>query len=85
MTSRARDLLTGPGDDPIITSARQAALMAAARQDLENARDSLRAGVTPDAFLSDAERAAATLGRFTGDTASADITTEIFARFCVGK
>jgi tRNA modification GTPase len=83
MTDRARDQLGG--DDPIITSARQAALMTAARQDLENAVQSLRDGLTPDAFLSDAERSVATLGQITGETAAPDMAAEIFSRFCVGK
>lgn len=78
-------LVPPPGDDPIITSGRQAALMASAAADLRAAAESLDRGLTPDAFLSDAERALNTLGQITGQTASADIAHEIFSRFCVGK
>lgn len=76
-----------PVDDGavLVTSARQAALLAAAAEDLLAAADSAESGMTADAFLSDAERAAHTLGQITGETADPDIAGEIFRRFCVGK
>lgn len=73
-----------PGE-VLITSARQARLMEQALEDLRAALDSARAGLTADAFLSDAERAINTLGQITGETVSADLAQEIFSRFCVGK
>ena len=73
------------GEDPLIASARQAGLMAAAAEDLRAAREGLLAGMTPDAFLSDVERAVDTLGQITGETADFDMASEIFGRFCVGK
>ena len=78
-------LAPAAGEDPLIASARQAGLMAAAAADLRTAREGLLAGMTPDAFLSDVERAVDTLGQITGETADFDIASEIFGRFCVGK
>lgn len=72
-------------EDALITGARQAALLKRAADALSQAADSARDGMTPDAFLSDAERGLAFLGQITGETASADIAAEIFSRFCVGK
>lgn len=72
-------------DTLIISSARQAALLEKASADLTGALASLLQGATPDAFLSDAQRAVATLGQLIGDSASPDIAHEIFSRFCVGK
>lgn len=73
-----------PGDI-LVTSARQAYLLEQAAKDLVAARDSALAGMTADAFLSDAERGINTLGQVTGETVSADLAHEIFSRFCVGK
>ena len=72
-------------DGPLITSSRQAGLMSAAAGGLRAALGALEAGMTPDAFLSDVERAIDTLGQVTGETASLDMANEIFSRFCVGK
>ena len=69
----------------LVTSPRQARLMRLASDDCALAADCARAGLTADAFLSDAERALDNLGKITGETASADIAGEIFSRFCVGK
>ena len=69
----------------LVTSARQARLMEQAAEDFSAALESARAGMTADAFLSDAERGVNTLGQITGETASADLAHEIFGRFCVGK
>ena len=41
--------------------------------------------MTPDAVLSDAERALSALGELTGRTLREDLTARIFERFCVGK
>lgn len=72
-------------EDILITGARQAALLGRAADALAQAAESARAGMTADAFLSDAERGLSLLGEITGETASADIAAEIFSRFCVGK
>lgn len=69
----------------LVTSPRQAKLMQEAATSLSLAAECAKAGLTADAFLSDAERALDSLGKITGETASADIAGEIFSRFCVGK
>lgn len=77
--------LAPKAEEVLVTSARQAKLMEQALSDLSAALESARAGLTADAFLSDAERAINTLGQITGETVSADLAQEIFSRFCVGK
>lgn len=72
-------------DELLITSARQAALLRQAAESLRLAQSSAEAGMTADAFLSDAERALSLLRQATGEEADADIAAEIFSRFCVGK
>ena len=47
--------------------------------------ESLEAGITPDALLTDAEEALAALGELTGASVREDVTARIFERFCVGK
>ncbi|MBQ2818813.1 MAG: tRNA uridine-5-carboxymethylaminomethyl(34) synthesis GTPase MnmE [Clostridia bacterium] len=69
----------------LVTSPRQAKLMRSASESCALAAECAEAGLTADAFLSDAERALDQLGKITGETASADIASEIFSRFCVGK
>ncbi|MBR3865411.1 MAG: hypothetical protein IKM67_01715 [Clostridia bacterium] len=59
--------------------------MRSASESCALAAECAEAGLTADAFLSDAERALDQLGKITGETASADIASEIFSRFCVGK
>ena len=49
------------------------------------ASESLEAGITPDALLTDAEEALAALGELTGASVREDVTARIFERFCVGK
>lgn len=72
-------------EEVLVTSARQAALLRQAADALGDAGESARAGLTADAFLSDAERGVNLLGEITGEIASADIAQAIFSRFCVGK
>ena len=52
---------------------------------LRGARAALEDGLTPDAVLSDVERAMNALGEVTGQTLREDLTARIFERFCVGK
>ena len=52
---------------------------------MARAREALRAGVTPDAVLTEVEQALSALGELTGRTVREDITDRIFSRFCVGK
>ena len=69
----------------VITSPRQAALLKSAAEAIGHSVEAAKCGMTADAFLSDAERALSDLGKITGETADADIASEIFSRFCVGK
>lgn len=69
----------------LLTNARQAEAAARAKASVDRAMGALRAGVTPDALLTDVEEALAALGELTGKTVREDVTDRIFQRFCVGK
>lgn len=69
----------------ILTNARQTEAAGRAAQALAEARRALSEGFTPDAVLSDTERAVNALGELTGRTLREDLTARIFERFCVGK
>ena len=77
--------LTDGGEEVLVTSARQAALLEQAAQCGRLAAQSARAGFTADAFLADAEQAARLLDEVLGQRVSDDIVHGIFSRFCVGK
>ncbi len=75
-------------EDPageLLTNARQADAISRAAAAVRRARDAMRAGVTPDAVLTEVEAALSALGEITGKTVREDITARIFERFCVGK
>ena len=65
--------------------ARQADAARRALEAVTRASESLEAGITPDALLTDAEEALAALGELTGASVREDVTARIFERFCVGK
>lgn len=69
----------------LLTNARQAEAAGRALEAVEAARQGLRAGITPDAVLSDVEGALDALGGLTGRAVREDVTARIFERFCVGK
>jgi len=69
----------------LLTDQRQEDAARRAREALCRAREALRAGLTPDAVLTDAEEALSAVGELTGRTAREDIVERIFSRFCVGK
>lgn len=69
----------------LLTNQRQEDAARRAMAGLIRARESLEAGMTPDALLTDVEEALAALGELTGQSVREDITDRIFARFCVGK
>lgn len=76
------------GDAPsgeILTNVRQTEAISRALEAIRGARAALETGLTPDAVLSDAERAMNALGEVTGQTLREDLTARIFERFCVGK
>lgn len=69
----------------LLTNARQAEAAQRALDCVSRARAALAAGVTPDALLLDVEQALEALGQLTGQSVREDVTSRIFARFCVGK
>lgn len=69
----------------LLTNTRQEEAAHRARESVLRAREALRAGVTPDALLTDVEEALTALGELTGQSVREDVTDRIFARFCVGK
>ncbi|USF27554.1 tRNA modification GTPase MnmE [Firmicutes bacterium ASF500] len=78
-----QDLWGGYGE--ILTNARQEEAASRAREAVRRAREALRAGITPDALLTDVEEALQALGELTGQSVREDVTDRIFAKFCVGK
>ena len=77
-----------PGFAPageILTNARQAEIVGRALDAVECARQAMEDGITPDAVLTEAEAAMEALGELTGRSLRADVTDQIFSRFCVGK
>ena len=73
------------GEDAIVASARQAAALAGACDDLSACLDALERGVPIDAAASLAESALASLSEVDGRTVTGEIVDEIFSHFCVGK
>ncbi len=69
----------------ILTNVRQTEAVTRALEAVRGARAALLGGLTPDAVLSDTERAMNALGEITGRTLREDLTARIFDRFCVGK
>ncbi len=69
----------------ILTSARQAEAVGRARESVAAAREAIEQGFPPDAVLTEVEAAMGALGELSGRSVRADVTEQIFARFCVGK
>ncbi len=69
----------------LLTNARQEEAASRAREAVRRAREALKAGVTPDALLTDVEEALSALGELTGQSVREDVTDRIFSKFCVGK
>ena len=76
---------TSPCDGSVLTNARQFDAIRRAYEAMLSALQGLKAGVTPDAVLTDVEQAMLAIGEVTGATVREDITARIFERFCVGK
>jgi tRNA modification GTPase len=76
-----------PGDEAaaVVTHARHRAALQAAQAAIENALGTLRAGLPADFVSVDVRSALTALGEITGETASEDVISEIFDRFCIGK
>lgn len=69
----------------ILTNARQAEAIRHSLQALQSAQEAIMDKITPDAVLSEIERAMECLAEFSGKMMREDVTTRIFERFCVGK
>ena len=81
--ARLFPLGTEASESEMLSNVRQYECLVAANEELSHALANL--GLTPDALLSDIERAIDALGEMTGKTVSEEITENIFSRFCVGK
>ena len=69
----------------LITNERHADAASRALESLQAALEAMRAGITPDAVLTEGEPAMSAIGEVTGATVRSDVTDRIFERFCVGK
>ena len=76
---------SAPCDGSILTNPRQFDAIRRALEGITSAIHGLKAGLTPDAVLTDIEMAMEAMGEVTGATVREDITNRIFERFCVGK
>jgi len=70
---------------PVVTNPRHKEALGRALGHVEAARQGLRAGLSADLQAIDLAAAVRALGEITGQTASEDLVSTIFARFCVGK
>ena len=73
------------GDDAIISSARGAASLTQAIEDMELALEAIASGMPEDAVSSDIELAIGALGELCGMEVSEAVVNDIFKNFCVGK
>ena len=76
--------LTPAAGESLVTNPRQADALTRAGEALTRAAEAART-LTADVVCTDVEDAASIIGEITGQTASEDIISEIFSRFCVGK
>jgi tRNA modification GTPase len=73
------------GDDAVISSARQNASLAKARELIDSALSAYSLGFSQDAVSSDIERALGEIAELDGRETSEAIVNDIFSKFCVGK
>ena len=69
----------------LITNVRHYDLLCRTQQELELAREALRARRSEELVLVPLHNALKYLGQITGETTTEDILSEIFATFCIGK
>ena len=72
-------------ESALVTHARHKQALSAAALQITQAVQSLEAGLPVDFASIDLRGALDALGTITGETATEDVITEIFARFCIGK
>ena len=72
-------------DSTYIGNARQIAKLRVAKNELNDALNTLRCGLPIDIAYVDIQYAWTTLGEIMGDVTSEDLIDELFKRFCLGK
>lgn len=70
---------------PHLASLVELGAVATALEALGRAQETLRAGLPADLIAGELQRAGAALGQITGDAATEELLSAIFARFCIGK
>ena len=83
-----RMILAGKTDSPgevLLSNLRHKQAIEKARQALNQALESLLAGLSAEFISVDLQEAQAALGEIVGTHTSEDILERIFSRFCVGK
>ena len=73
------------GEDAVISSERQRAVLEATLDSVVVAREALESGIMQDAVSSDVERAIGALSELDGRAVGEQVVADIFSRFCVGK
>ena len=72
-------------EDTFVTHARHKRALESALSHLADARKTLSAALPADFVSIDVRGALNALGEITGETATEDVISEIFSRFCIGK
>lgn len=89
LTAKIKELyLSGDikiGEDAIISSARQYAVLSRVREHLGYALSALESGIDQSAAASDLEASLSALCELEGKRASEEILDSVFSHFCVGK
>lgn len=73
------------GDNTIITNVRHRDQLLKAKDNIEDALNSLSLGMPVDCIEVDIKNCWENLGEITGDTVGEDIIDKIFSEFCIGK
>lgn len=82
---RRLNLASFTADAGFVANERQRACVLKAVGEIEEARAAAKLGITPDAIGVSLERALDAVYELSGKTASEEIISEVFKRFCVGK
>jgi tRNA modification GTPase len=72
-------------ESALVTHARHKSALQSALTQMTQAKISLQSGLPADFASIDLRGALDSLGTITGETATEDVITEIFSRFCIGK
>ncbi len=74
-----------PGEDALISNARQNASLLRARDFIASAKEACASGLPQDIASSDIERALSELAELDGVSVTDEVLNGIFSKFCVGK